>query len=106
MQCLQDTDSLSYAYRWIKKNGTFSLRVQGINSSSLTILNLMPKDSGDYRCVVSNRTGEISSNYSSINIIGKGECMHIYIAGVIMCVHFNFHAFTNSILSNNHKTTG
>ena len=58
-------------YKWIKKNDVLPFRAQGINTSCLTIVNVKPKDSGDYQCVVSNRTGKMSSDFSTVNIIGK-----------------------------------
>ena len=70
MKCIPDDDRL-YKYTWIKKNDVLPLRAQGINSSHLTIVNLTPKDSGDYQCVLSNGTGSISS---TVKIIGSQLC--------------------------------
>ena len=70
MKCIPDHNHLQYTYTWIKKNKLPS-RAQGINSSWLTIVNLKPEDSGDYQCVVSNKTGKISSKFSTLNILGK-----------------------------------
>ena len=69
IKCLPNKDNFNY--KWIKKNDVFPSRAQGINSSQLTIVNLKPKDSGDYQCVMSNSTGTISSNFSTIEITGK-----------------------------------
>ena len=55
------------------KNDVLSSRTQGINSSQLTIINLKPEDSGDYQCIMSNTTGTISSNFSTVNIRGKTD---------------------------------
>ena len=71
MKCVPDANHLHYTYTWIKKNDVLPSRAQGINSSCLTIVNLKPKDSGDYQCTVSNRTGRISSNFTAVKIIGK-----------------------------------
>ena len=73
MKCIPDDDRL-YKYIWIKKNDVLPLRAQGINSSHLTIVNLTPKDSGDYQCVLSNGTGRISSKFSTVKIIGSQLC--------------------------------
>ena len=70
MKCIPNSNHTQYTYTWIKKNDILPSRAQGINSSHLTIVNLMPRDSGDYQCVVSNRTGKISSNFSTVNITG------------------------------------
>ena len=70
MKCIPDDDHL-FKYTWIKKNDFLPLRAQGINSSHLTIVNLTPKDSGDYQCVLNNETGRISSKFSTIKLIGN-----------------------------------
>ena len=72
MKCIPDDDHL-YKYTWIKKNDVLPLRAQGINSSCLTIVNLTPKDSGEYQCVLGNGTGRISSKFSTIKIISKED---------------------------------
>ena len=71
MKCLSNMSNLNY--KWIKKNNVFSSRAQGVNTSQLTIVNLKPEDSGDYQCVMSNSTGTISSNFSTVNITGKTD---------------------------------
>ena len=69
MKCLPDKNN--FDYKWIRKNDVLPSRAQGINTSQLTIVNLKPEDSGDYQCVMSNSTGTISSNYSTVSITGK-----------------------------------
>ena len=70
MKCIPVNNHLRYTYTWIKKDDVLPSRARGVNSPRLTIVNLRPKDSGDYRCVVSNRTGRINSEFSTVNIIG------------------------------------
>ena len=41
-----------------------------INSSKLTIVKLKPEDAGEYRCIMSNSTGQIASNYSLVTVKG------------------------------------
>ena len=77
MKCLPNNNHSQYSYTWIKKNDVLPSRAQGINSPRLTIVKLRPKDSGDYQCVVSNKTGKVSSNFSTVNI--KGKMVHSYI---------------------------
>ena len=69
MKCSPDTDNFNY--KWIKKNDALPSRAQGVNTSQLTIVNLKPEDSGDYQCVMSNRTGTIRSNFSPVDVMGK-----------------------------------
>lgn len=71
MECLLDKNDLHYTYSWIKKDDVIPSRARGINSSTLTIFNLIPKDSGDYQCTISNTTGKISSDFSTVNVIGN-----------------------------------
>jgi len=70
MECIPDRDG--FFYKWEKINGIFSSRVQGIYSSQLIVYNVTPEDSGDYRCIMSNSTGIIVSNYKAITV--EGEC--------------------------------
>ena len=55
---------------WEKRNKMLSSNVYGVNSSNLTIFNMIPNDSGEYRCVVSNSTGIIESEYSNLTVRG------------------------------------
>ena len=68
MKCL--SHYMNFDYKWEKKNSKLPSRAQGINSEHLAITKLRPKDSGEYRCVMSNSTGAIASNYSLVTIKG------------------------------------
>ena len=59
-----------FEYRWEKKNEKNISNYQGVNSRDLVITDLRPEDSGEYRCIVSNSTGVISSDYSLLNVEG------------------------------------
>ena len=59
-----------FYYKWERQNGTLPSRVQGINSSRLTIFNLRAEDAGKYRCIQSNSTGRISSEYRMLTVKG------------------------------------
>ena len=71
MKCLPDKNNFNY--KWIKKNDVLASRAKGVNTPQLIIINLTPKDSGEYQCVMSNRTGTISSNFSTLKVIGKTD---------------------------------
>ena len=60
----------NFNYLWERKNDNLPFRSQGVYSSELTIINLRPEDTGEYRCIVSNATGRVASSYSKLIIIG------------------------------------
>ena len=59
-----------FEYNWERKNRKVPLKAQGKKSHHLTIINLKPVDSGEYRCVMSNSTGRLFSYYSLIVVEG------------------------------------
>ena len=59
-----------FYYKWEKKNGNISYGTQGMYSSQLFITDPVPEDSGEYRCIMSNSTGSIASDYKGIVILG------------------------------------
>jgi len=76
MRCL--SYNMNFNYTWEKKNEKLPLNVQGVNSLQLTITNLKPEDSGKYRCIMSNSTGKIPSDYSLLTV--KGLWLYNYVA--------------------------
>ena len=95
MKCLPNKNNFNY--KWIRKNNVLPSRAQGANTSQLTIFNLKPEDSGDYQCVMSNSTGTISSDYTTVSITGKREV-------IFLIVIYN-HVFNCSITTNIFRTT-
>ena len=59
-----------FEYKWERKNKIVPLKAQGKKSYHLTIINLKPVDSGEYRCAMSNSTGRLFSYYSLIVVKG------------------------------------
>ena len=39
-------------------------------TDTLTVYNIQPKDSGFYRCSISNNSGTAYSNYATLNVTG------------------------------------
>ena len=76
MKCISHGDH--FIYKWEKKNEKSIPRSQGVNSRLLTISDLRPEDSGEYRCIVRNSTGIILSDYSMLTVKGLITYLTIY----------------------------
>ena len=68
MKCVPDTKGVNYT--WEKRFSVLPSRAQGVNTSNMIIVNLRPEDSGGYRCVISNSTGKIFSNFTLVSVQG------------------------------------
>ena len=68
MECISHGND--FEYKWEKKNENNIPRSQNINSL-LIITDLRPADSGEYRCIVSNSTGTIISDYKLLTVEGE-----------------------------------
>ena len=68
MDCISHGND--FEYKWEKKNENNIPRSQNINST-LIINDLRPADSGEYRCIVSNSTGIIKSDYTLLTVEGE-----------------------------------
>ena len=69
MKCLHN--EVNFNYHWTRKHNDLPLGARGKSSPQLTIVNLKPNASGDYRCKMSNRTGTIKSRFFTVRINGK-----------------------------------
>ena len=69
MRCLPSDTALKY--KWNRKNASLPASAVGVNTSTMTIYRLTPEDAGDYRCVLSNISGIISSEFSILKINGN-----------------------------------
>ena len=59
------------SYYWQRENDNIPPSAVGINSSSLTLHNILPPDSGCYQCVAVNKHGKTHSNYAKFTVEGK-----------------------------------
>ena len=58
------------SYNWERQNGTIPSDSTGVNTNTITLINLQPKDAGNYRCVATNAGGSSASDYANLIING------------------------------------
>ena len=58
------------SYNWERQNGVIPSDSTGVNTNTLTLINLQPEDAGNYRCVATNASGSSESNYAHLTING------------------------------------
>ena len=58
------------SYNWERQNDDIPSDSAGVNTNTLTIINLQPEDAGNYRCVATNVAGNNNSNYAKLTITG------------------------------------
>ena len=59
------------SYNWERQNDVIPSDSTGVNTNTLTLINLQPEDAGNYRCVVTNVRGSNKSNYATVNVTSK-----------------------------------
>ena len=59
------------SYNWERQNGITPSDSTGMNTNTLTLINLHPEDYGNYRCVATNASGSSESDYAAVTIFGK-----------------------------------
>ena len=59
------------SYIWERQTGVIPSDSTGINTNTLTLINIQPEDTGSYRCVAANASGSSEFHYASIAINGK-----------------------------------
>ena len=58
------------SYYWERQDGSIPSVATGVNTKTLTIINLSPDDAANYRCVVSNDSDVGFSTYAVITVRG------------------------------------
>ena len=58
------------SYNWERQSGSIPSSATGVNTNTLTIINLTPEDAGNYRCVAINASGSSESNYATLTVNG------------------------------------
>ena len=58
-------------YRWERQYVSISSNSIGVNTNTLTLINVQLKDAGQYRCVATNSSGTTKSDYAVLILRGK-----------------------------------
>ena len=86
------------SYNWERQNGDIPSDSIGMNTNTLTLINLQPEDSGNYRCMANNTSGSIASNYATFNINGENVQRLYHIRqNILQGVNFGDWRFSNKI---------
>ena len=59
------------SYTWERQNKPIPSNSIGVNTKTLTLINLRPEDAGNYRCVATNAFMNDKSNYARVTISSK-----------------------------------
>ena len=81
--CIADGDELSFS--WKRQDLQLPYSTTGNTTNTLVISGAREKDSGNYRCIVSNRFGTVSSDYASLNVAGMEFLLTCSLIITIQC---------------------
>ena len=56
------------SYRWEKQNDFIPSSAIGVNTNTLTLINLQLRDAGRYRCIATNDSGSTESDFATLTV--------------------------------------
>ena len=59
------------SYTWERENDFIPSSAIGVNTDTLTLINLRLRDAGRYRCIATNDSGSTESEYATLTIKGR-----------------------------------
>ena len=59
------------SYYWQRENGSIPSNAVGINTTNLSLHNILPQDNGHYQCVAVNENGRSHSNFAILTVEGN-----------------------------------
>ena len=62
------------SYRWERQYDSIPSNAIGVNTNTLTLVNLRLEDAGQYRCVATNNSGTTESDYAVLILRGMQKC--------------------------------
>ena len=68
-------------YYWEREKDVLLSNAIGVNTNTLTLINIQSEDIGNYRCVATNGSGSSKSNYVAVTINSKATyfCICTYV---------------------------
>ena len=75
------------AYQWQQNGGnlTDGVKYSGSTTATLTVMNVMEEDEGNFMCVVTNVQGSVNSSAAKLTVLGKCVCTCVVCMHVCMC---------------------